>query len=394
MVGRRNAGKRSLSLRIFGHHFTNCDEKNLLVDNKTPYEITEYTVSCDFSPDYFSNRLINKTPRTTNILIDDKSFPREFQRVDDLLDQSIKTALYCVELTETFDEAIIRQDIAKFRDEYPGVPLVLVGTKSDLSTPELNHRFDALSQEIAFDFSIKTSAKNDEIDEPFIMEELSKREPSKHEAIPFIFGQYPIDGVQVLLKHYLNPLCFKHDFEDCPPSLWKKASDEFKRVLVSEHVPADAIAQIKEAKTRLATMISEGPEDRATAIAAFNDTCNAILKDQSPVAKRAVQVFVSAVVVALIFATISVAIGSYLAFCAGMGVSGFISGILAGNVLGKGIALGSGAAGFLAIGFGIFEPSKEARALLKFTKSVENIPLSEYEKSLIKEPTSAPSSNA
>lgn len=195
--------------------------------------------------------------------------------------KSANMVLYCVDLSIPADSRIekIKQDISDIKQQTPMPHVILVATKSDLYPGNSQKHLDDLSQQVASDECVVTSAKTGEG-----VDSLRNLIMCKANLHPVQNGQEPLllDGA---IRFMVSSLALKVSL-----------TDEQKTNLFNE------LTCFKRALTSNAT-------DTHVATERFVTSCHHILEGKHPDIMAAVYTFAAVVVVAGVIALAGIAFG-------------------------------------------------------------------------------------
>lgn len=281
-----------------------------------------------------------------------------FRFVINVYIKNAQIAVYCVDLSKSLNKNKITEDIAAFRSHIgsnsPKIPIILVGTKTDLNSEVSHMEFDQLAQnvDLGFELSLKVSAASNQG-----IARLSKvlyvLAPKSELSSQFSPNKNAMDEALKLLSKS-SPLYRKINLLNLRIVGVSKQTKEL--------IGSATLTLVKELQS------SKDALSKGNAIEEFETQCINYLGGSRPLIQSAILgVVVSAIVVVL-----SGLVGFGIGFAAGVwtGPGAFITGFLAGSAAACSVVTTSSLYG---VGLGIFSGVIKHNTLMNQNVLVQDI---------------------
>lgn len=293
-----------------------------------------------YSPTMGANiRKITKDNSTLQLW--DLSGEERYKKFNDSIQSNADIGVYCVDLSQKIDIVQIKKDLANFKTQAPKTPLILVGTKCDLSTgvdPEKKLKEIKLD---GFIDCIVTSAK-----ENIGIENLSN----------LLFSQ----SKKLLLSQRTTKNM----------SIWEEAQNNL--LIAIKKLPPEKKDFInKELNILSKKLHNPNTLNPDAAINEFANNCHQTLNGTFPNVLKAVLVMVAAATVTVLAFMIGFGIG--MAAGAWSGPGAFITALVTANTAAVSVIMFSGISGVIAgaiNAYSLFKKSKESTYIDEFVQHV------------------------
>lgn len=272
--------------------------------------------------------------------------------------------IYCVDLSKTINVENINKEIQLFKQTSPGIPLVLVGTKSDLVDKELKEEIEKTFYTIQIDEGEKriiTSAKDED------------GKKNNIEGLTNIICSICPQNSELIEPH--QPLFSKKEnneehIEQANP-LWDEAYKKLNAVIKKDLSNDKYLKMLHIIHTLMDQLKNPTIVDKTTAIEKFSADSHVALEGKYPNTMNAIATLVASISVAIVAAIIGYGIG--FAFGAWTGPGAFLSGFIAGNAAAVSVVVVSGSLGIgtsALAGWGLFRKTSEVKAIEEFTAEI------------------------
>lgn len=272
--------------------------------------------------------------------------------------------IYCIDLSKTINVEDINKNIKLFKKTSPGIPLILVGTKSDLVVKEKKEEIERNFNAIEIDEGEKriiTSAKEEDNTKNNI-EELTN----------IICSIRPQNSELIELHQTLNSgnQIHEKDNEQTNP-LWEQAYQKLNAVIKKDLSNDKYLEMLHIINTLMDNLKNTTIVDKTASLEKFSTDSHVALEGNYPNTLNAIATLVASISVAIVAAIIGYGIG--FAFGAWTGPGAFLSGFIAGNAAAVSVVAVSGFLGLgttALAGWGLFRKTREVKAIEEFTTEI------------------------